>query len=56
MGRERPSTQDEIDRLRLKIFRMYTREERAMDIVFGALLFIVIFGIGFTFGYFHSMR
>ena len=23
MGRERPSTQDEIDRLRLKIFRMY---------------------------------
>ena len=46
-----PSTQQEIDRLQLKIYRMYTFQERMIDMVVGFFLFVIVFGIGFTLGY-----
>lgn len=45
------TTQQEIQRLQLKIYRMYTFQERVIDLVFGTLIVIVVFGIGFTLGY-----
>ncbi len=53
MNEGRNPTQKEIDLLRLKIYRMYTRQEMIIDTLMGIILFFVVFGIGFTFGYYH---
>lgn len=47
------SPQEEIDRLRLKVFREYTRQELMVDMLVGVIAFVVVFGIGFTLGYLH---
>ena len=47
------NTQTEIDKLKLKIYRGYLSQEKLIDYIIAVIIFIVIFGIGFTFGYYH---
>jgi hypothetical protein len=46
-----PSQRD-IDELNKKYWRMYHQQEIILNALFGFLIFMVIFGIGFTCGYY----
>ena len=45
--------QDEIELLKRKIIRERAMFGLVMDVALGVLIFVVIFGIGFTLGYYH---
>ena len=46
------NTQKEIDKLKYKIYRGCLLEEKLLDALFGFFIFVIIFGIGFTCGYY----
>jgi hypothetical protein len=47
------SPQEEIELLKRKIIRERAIFGLVMDVALGVLIFVVIFGIGFTLGYYH---